>query len=92
MNKSGTKDPLFKNQNMHTYAYLVFLVYSFVIQNDIRYIMGHRSCVSFTQRFTDPESPGSFRFRKRIERLPGRCALRYAITRCSAFACHVVMP
>ena len=38
----------------------------------VLYITGQRSYVSFTQQFTDPESPGSFRFRKRIERLRDR--------------------
>lgn len=65
MDESETRYSFF-----YQYAYLVVRI--LLSYKTIYDITGQRSCVSFTLRFTDPESPGSFRFRKRIERLPGR--------------------
>lgn len=55
----------------YIYQLQFWRMYSFShTSNDVLRVSGRT--FFFTQRFADPESPGSFRFRKRIKRLPGR--------------------
>jgi len=66
--------------------------YSFVIQNDI-YDISRVSDRTFLSHSGSPtrSRPAVSDFASESNVCPA-VVLRYAITRCSAFACHVVMP